>query len=220
MFETIFIILVLLISVMVHEVSHGYMAYFLGDPTAKYENRLNFNPLNHIDPFGSVILPLSLVLLTKGSMWFGWAKPVPFNPYNLRDQKYGPAKVALAGPTSNLLIAVFFGIIIRLFHIFPMLGIDVPIYLLSFFNTFSYLFSFIVWINLTLMVFNLVPIPPLDGHHILFALLPESASEIKRFLLQYQYPLLFVFIFFLSGGIIFPAVSFLFQQITGMYFFG
>ncbi|HPI24743.1 MAG TPA: site-2 protease family protein, partial [Candidatus Paceibacterota bacterium] len=104
---TIFSIIVLVMSVVIHEVSHGYMAYVLGDPTAKLAGRLTLNPIAHIDPFGSIILPLLLSLL-PGGIVFGWAKPVPYNPYNLQAGKWGPAYVAAAGPASNILLAVIF----------------------------------------------------------------------------------------------------------------
>src|SRR5574343_1122969 len=109
---TIFSLIVLLFSVIIHELAHGYVAYSLGDPTAKYEGRLTLNPLKHLDPFGSVILPLLLLLATGGQgPIFGWAKPVPVNPYNFKDQKWGTLKVAIVGPATNFAIAIFFGLL-------------------------------------------------------------------------------------------------------------
>ena len=110
--EIIFLIVILLFSVVIHEVSHGVVANYLGDPTAKYAGRLTLNPLKHIDPIGSILVPLFLVII-RSPFLIGWAKPVPINPYNFRDQKYGSAKVALAGPASNLAIAIFFGLMLR-----------------------------------------------------------------------------------------------------------
>ena len=114
---TIFSLVVLLFSVIIHELSHGSVANSLGDPTAKYAGRLTLNPLKHLDPFGSVILPL-LLFLMQSPVLVGWAKPVPINPYNLRDQKWGHIKVAAAGPLSNIALAVFFGLIIRFVNLF------------------------------------------------------------------------------------------------------
>src|ERR1700750_249745 len=103
-----------LFSVIIHEVSHGYAALMQGDRTAEYEGRLTLNPLKHIDPVGTLILPI-LSLMLPGSFLFGWAKPVPFNPYNLRNQRWGEAIVVIAGPLSNIVIALIFGLFIRFF---------------------------------------------------------------------------------------------------------
>src|ERR1035437_10149226 len=110
--DIIFQLVILLFSAIIHEVAHGYAALFQGDTTAKYENRLTLNPLRHIDPFGSLILPLMLYAFGSPVL-FGWAKPVPFNPYNLRNRKWGEAIVAAAGPAVNLIIALIFGLILR-----------------------------------------------------------------------------------------------------------
>ena len=109
---SLFQIAIIIFSIVIHEVSHGVMAYWLGDPTAKYAGRLTLNPIPHIDPVGSILVRLVL-WLTNSHILFGWAKPVPYNPYNLRDQRYGPALVGLAGPGSNLLVAIFLGLIMR-----------------------------------------------------------------------------------------------------------
>ena len=184
----IFQLTVLLFSVVIHEVSHGVMALHLGDPTAKYAGRLTLNPLKHLDPIGSVILPIFLILMAKlmgGGIIFGWARPVPINPYNFRDQKYGSAKVALAGPGSNLALALVFGLALRFFPILDILpGL-------------SLMFSYIVYINILLAVFNLLPIPPLDGSHILFTFLPYSMQNLKIILSQFGlFILLFIIFFF------------------------
>jgi len=179
----IFFLIILIFSIIIHEVSHGTVANYLGDPTAKYAGRLTLNPLKHLDPIGSVFLPILLILTTgKG---IGWAKPVPINPYNFRDQKYGTLKVAIAGPVSNLIIALFFGLLLRIL-------ISLNFILPSIYS----IFSFIVFINILLAVFNLIPIPPLDGSHILFTFLPDSIQRTKIFLEQSGFLILLFFIFF------------------------
>jgi len=202
------IIIILLFSVILHEISHGWAAFSLGDPTAKYAGRLTLNPIKHLDPFGSILLPGILILMAKLSgghgIIFGWAKPVPVNPYNFKDKKYGEAKVAIAGPLANIILAVAFGLLIRFGGL--TLGI-VPLFLLQ----------YIVWINLVLAIFNLLPIPPLDGSHILFTFLPYSAKSVKLFLAQYGMFIIIFFIFFFSP-IIFSIVNFLFVLITGTPF--
>ncbi len=202
---TIFSLIVLLFSVIIHELSHGYIASALGDPTAKYEGRLTLNPLKHLDPFGSVILPL-LLFIAGSSVLIGWAKPVPVNPYNLKDQKWGSLKVSIAGPLSNMALAIFFGLLIRL----------APA---AFFNSapgIFLIFSFVVQINIMLALFNLIPIPPLDGSWILFNLLPPGFEKVKLFLQQYGIFILIFLIFF--GGLqgLYTIVETLFRLITGI----
>jgi Zn-dependent protease len=199
--DFIFSILVLIFSVVVHEVSHGYSAYLLGDNTAKYQGRLTLNPLKHLELFGSIILPT--VSYLTGGFIIGWAKPVPFNPYNLRNQKWGEAIVAVAGPLSNICIAVFFGLLIR-FGIASQFG-----------QAFLYISSMIVMINLVLATFNLVPIPPLDGSKILFSLLPYNMQYVRNFLERNQLFLVLIFVFFLWQFVA-PVVSLEFRLITGL----
>ena len=159
--DIIFQLIVLLFSAIIHEVAHGYAALFQGDTTAKYENRLTLNPIRHIDPFGTIILPL-LLFVFHSPVLFGWAKPVPFNPYNLRNRKWGEAIVAGAGPAINIVIALVFGLFLR--FSFPFIP-----------TTAIFIVEMIVFINIMLAIFNLMPIPPLDGSKVLFALLPENA---------------------------------------------
>ncbi len=159
----LFLYLVVIFSAVFHEYFHGWMANYLGDSTAKYMGRLTLNPLKHIDPVGTVILPLFLLFFTGG--FIGWAKPVPYNPYNLRDQKYGVAKVGMAGPMANFLIALIFGLILRFSLIFGFISS----------GSFFYIaFSWIVYINIFLGLFNLIPIPPLDGSKLLMDFFPQS----------------------------------------------
>lgn len=180
-----FIIIVLLFSVVIHEVSHGAFAYYLGDPTAKYAGRLTLNPLKHLDPIGSVVVPLVLVL--AGLTPVGWAKPVPINPNNFRDKKWGELKVSFAGPASNLIVALFFGLLIRLLLFLDYMPANL-----------YFIFSYIVLINILLALFNLVPIPPLDGSHILFSILPYSPQikKVEMFLRQFGF-LILVFLIYL-----------------------
>src|SRR3989344_2638548 len=171
--DFVFIIAILIMSVVIHEVAHGYAALSLGDSTAKYQGRLTLNPLNHLDPVGSVLVPLLGYFL--GGFIIGWAKPVPFNPYNLRNQRWGEAIVAVAGPLSNIAIALIFGLIIRYIGLTELTPI----------------LSFVVLINLTLAFFNLIPVPPLDGSKILFAFLPLHMDNVRRSLEQYGFFLVF-----------------------------
>lgn len=182
--DPVFLIIILVMSVVIHEVSHGYVAYFLGDPTAHLSGRLTLNPLAHLDWFGSFIVPLLLYMLPGGLM-FGWAKPVPYNPYNLRGGKWGPAYVALAGPASNLLVAVIFGLALR-FTLVPVVAGSLVISL--------------VVINLMLAVFNLLPIAPLDGSKVLFAVMPNSLSWFTSWWERHQFLILIIFIFLLSSS--------------------
>ncbi len=159
---TIFTVIVLVISVIIHEVAHGWAANALGDPTAKLQGRLSLNPIRHIDPVGSVLIPAVLVL-TNSSFLFGWAKPVPYNPYNLKNQRWGEALVGIAGVAVNLFIAVLFALLARYAFSAGMLE-------------FATLASLVVLVNLSLGIFNLLPIPPLDGFTVLRGLLPLRAS--------------------------------------------
>ncbi|MBI3442306.1 MAG: site-2 protease family protein [Candidatus Sungbacteria bacterium] len=204
--QPIFEILIIVFSVVIHEVAHGYAALWLGDRTAKYAGRLTLNPISHLDPFGSVLLPAILAFLHLPII--GWAKPVPYNPYNLKNQKWGPAIVGAAGPAANLSLALAFGLFVRFV---PALQND---FAGTFFFNFLTIASTIALLNLMLALFNLVPIPPLDGSKVLFALLPYQWHGVENFLTQYGFFLLLFFIFFFSD-LLFPIVLFLFHLITG-----
>lgn len=199
--DLIFQIAILLMSVVIHEVSHGYAALALGDPTAKYEGRLTLNPIKHLDPFGSFILPL--ISYMTGGFLIGWAKPVPYNPYNLRPGRWSEALVALAGPASNISIALIFGLIL---HILPVSAATAP---------FAQIVLDIILVNLVLAVFNMVPIPPLDGSKLLFALLPDGSYAWRRGLERHGMWVLIFFVFFL-WQYIFPIAGFFFRLITGI----
>ncbi len=201
----IFSIIVLIYSAIIHEYMHGWMAERLGDNTAKDEGRLTLNPIPHIDPIGSLLLPF--ILISSGASFvFGWAKPVPFNPNNLRDKIYGGARVAAAGPFANLIMALFFGIVLRAIFIFE------PAFVNQLMVNFLVI---IVQINLLLMIFNLVPIPPLDGSKILMPFLPYHWKI--RFLKMEQYGFILVLAFVMVGfPLIIPVISFLFRLIVGV----
>lgn len=201
--EFLFQIAVLIMSVVVHEVSHGYAAQRLGDRTAEYEGRLTLNPLNHLDPVGSFLIPL--LSYNLGGFIIGWARPVPYNPYNLRPGRWSEAMVAGAGPLSNITIAVLFGMLLRI----------IPAGELS--PAFVETASVIVFINIILAVFNMMPIPPLDGSKILFALFPRGFSGIRSLFERYGLVLLIFFVFFL-WQLLMPLVVGLFRLITGISF--
>ena len=161
------------------------------------------NPVPHIDPVGSLLMPFLLILF-QSPFLFGWAKPVPINSFNLRDQKYGSAKVSFAGPAANFGIAVVFGLLLRFFS--AQLSAVSPDLILF--------FRSIVELNLILGIFNLVPIPPLDGSHILFDFLPRSFSRVKQFLSQYGIFVLLFFMFFLFQFLVLP-IQWLFRLLVG-----
>jgi Zn-dependent protease len=182
----------ILLALSMHEYAHAWMAYYLGDSTAKEQGRLTINPLAHLDPIGTIMLLI---------VGFGWGKPVPFNPYNLKNQKWGPAWVALAGPMSNFLMAISIGLLFRIFQISN--------------PSIIFFFGFFVWINLILGVFNLMPIPPLDGSHIFLALFQVKQST-QVFLQQNSILLLLGGIFFMMYIGIPYILKPLFTLITGM----
>jgi len=224
---TVFQIIALVMSAVVHEVAHGYMAYRLGDDTAKDLGRLTLNPLKHLDPIGSVIVPLVLTL--SGARFFiAWAKPVPFNPYNLNDAINGPMKVALAGPASNLVMVLFFGILAKLLpitaavkssllHAYFMEGNAETLALMSgsLLNSLYIMALVICLMNAILMVFNLIPVPPLDGSKVLVRFLSDKAK-----MLFYQYETYGMFVvlalvyFGITDIVLYPIIS----SILGLFF--
>ena len=228
MLITIFSLIVLIMSAIFHEYMHGWVAYKLGDSTARDAGRLTINPLAHIDLFGSIVLPL-LLFISKTGFILGWAKPVPYNPYNLRDQKHGDMKVAIAGPGANFILAAAFGILARFIALPYAFKKDLAIgyfqgnsdFLLTQMHG-SILTSIFVmsvtfcFINLLLMIFNLIPIPPLDGSKVLMAILPYSWQERMRALEPYG---IFIILFLLMFGLfslLWPLILLLFGAFTGL----
>lgn len=195
----LFLYLIIVISAVFHEYAHGFAAYRLGDSTAKNEGRLTFNPLVHLDIFGTVILPI--VLLFTSGIFFGWAKPVPYNPFNLKDKKYGSLKVGVAGPSANLLIALILGFLLRFFDFFE-IGLISPIFL--------GLVGEIIYVNIFLALFNLLPMPPLDGSKIFADLFPTQWRNFERIGFAGIALAIFLAFFFLP-----PLADFLFRLITG-----
>lgn len=202
--DFIFQIAVLIMSVVIHEVSHGYAASMLGDETARYQGRLTLNPVKHLDLVGSILVPSVAYFL--GGFIFGWAKPVPYNPYNLRPGRWSEATVAVAGPASNIILALIFGILLRI-------GMASSATWAG--PAFIQITSIIVLINILLAIFNLMPIPPLDGSKLLFALFPNKLFQMRTFFEKYGLILILFFIFFL-WQFIFPVIIWLFRFITGV----
>ncbi|MDO8281009.1 MAG: site-2 protease family protein [Thermodesulfovibrionia bacterium] len=164
----------ILFAITFHEASHGYVANKLGDPTAKFTGRLTLNPLAHIDPVGTVLMPIMLLVLTHGQFMFGYAKPVPINPSNFKDPKRDMALSAAAGPLSNILLAVLSMIIIKfiVFPLYALLGGAGT----AFFKPLSMMLQASVIFNVVLAVFNMIPVPPLDGGRVLVGLLPHKQA--------------------------------------------
>jgi Zn-dependent protease len=204
---TIFEFVILIFSAVLHEVAHGYEADHLGDDTARRAGRLTLNPLKHLDPFGSVLLPLLLFIGTNGAFFFAAAKPVPYNPRNLKDPRADAAKIALAGPGTNFLLALVFGIAVRLAAFLPVSDIFVE------------LLAVVVLVNIVLGLFNLVPIPPLDGSRVLFAILPPTESVVRAMYFLERWGLVLVLFFaFFGFQYIQPIIGWLFTLFTGTSF--
>ena len=205
--DFLFQIVILVMSVVIHEVTHGYAASMLGDQTARYQGRLTLNPLKHLDFFGSFLVPL-LLYLSKVGIILGWAKPVPYNPYNLRPGRWSEPLVAFAGPAANIVLALVFGLLLRF-----AISSEAP----WFNQDFLHITSLVVFINILLAIFNLIPIPPLDGSKILFALFPAKFQQMREFFERYGLMLVLLFVFFL-WKFVYPLVETIFSFITGVAF--
>lgn len=202
--ELLFIYIVIIISAVFHEYAHGWAAYQLGDDTAKRSGRLTLNPIAHIDPLGTLIIPL--VLLFSAGIFIGWAKPVPYNPYNLSDRRYGSLKVAIAGPAANIVIALVLGLGLR-FASLPLVaaGLLSPVAL-------DFL-QLVVYVNIILALFNLIPLPPLDGSKVAADLFPGYWRYFSG--LGFIGIFLALFVAFLVLG---PLAQFIFSLLTGFRF--
>jgi Zn-dependent protease len=172
-------LIIVIIALTVHEFSHAWAGHMLGDVTAKQHGRLTLNPVAHIDPYSTLLLPVALILLGSPVV-FGAAKPVPFNPYAVRYGKWGAALVAVAGPASNLLMAIFVGLYLRFV---PLSGV-----------TGRFLLQF-VFVNLAFFVFNMIPIPPLDGSRVLYAAAPSGMRDVMDQIENYGLIVIFAFLF-------------------------
>jgi Zn-dependent protease len=193
---TVLLIAILVVSVVLHELAHGLVADRLGDPTARLAGRLTLNPLPHLDPVGSVLLPAALAV-SGSSFLFGWAKPVPFNPLHLRDRRWGPALVGVAGPLANVLLAAVAALGVR--HGVP----GTPV------------LQAVVVINLVLAVFNLIPIPPLDGSRLVSPVLPRELRRVFARVERVGMVLVVGLVYFYGGRILSPPVRFLYRALTG-----
>src|SRR3989344_3603832 len=199
-------------SIVIHEVAHGAAAYMLGDPTAKNAGRLTLNPLPHIDPFGTVLLPLVMALpafFGARPLIFGWARPVPFNPMFFKNIRRGTFLVSIAGVSANLSLAIIFSVFLRFLD--PLLSGYLSAGMIQSLAT---LFSTVVIANLVLGIFNLFPIPPLDGSRVLFSLLPDRFTKLQMMLEQYGLFVLIALIVFLPG-LLSSLVFFVFRLLVG-----
>ncbi len=198
----IFFIIILFLSITIHEFAHGWIAYKLGDLTAKHSGRLTLNPLAHIDPFGTVVLPILTLIISRGLFPFGYAKPVPINPYNFKNPKKDIRWVGLAGPGINIIFAIILTLIIKLNISFLQDALKLG-----------------VLINLILAIFNLIPIPPLDGSKILASLLPNKYSY--PYLKMEKYGFLIIIFLIMSGFVkwfLIPLVNMIANNILGINF--
>lgn len=217
---------ILIYSIILHEVAHGVMASWLGDKTAEYAGRITANPLKHIDPWMTIVVPFLMLVLSGGRFAFGGAKPVPYNPYNLKNQKWGPALVALAGPASNIGIAVLAVILAKIISLPMNAKLDIinnirfesdwgslATVISGSWGTICFTFlTIIIFWNILLAVFNLIPIPPLDGSKLLFSIIPikmETVAILEQF----------GFIFLIMLIILFPGpFSFLLNLFWSIFF--
>ncbi len=207
-FDVIHIIIVLaviLFSMTLHEAMHAFIGYWLGDDTAKREGRLTLNPLKHIDPFLTIILPLGLAII--GAPIFGGAKPVPFRPDQVKGGDWGAALVAIGGPLTNLVIAfVFFGVWVIAGAPFSGIWSDILITTVT--------------VNLGFFIFNILPIPPLDGSRVIYALAPEFVRQGMRFIERYGIIFVFVIVLLFAqelGAFMGAAISFFFDIFSSIF---
>ncbi len=200
----IIFIVILIYSIIIHEVAHGFVADYLGDPTARLMKRLTLNPLPHIDPLGSIILPLFLIISHAG-FFFGWAKPVPFDPYNLKNPRKDAALISLAGPASNLIIALIAAILVRLLGLFSQSNLS---------TIGMQILAVTVVLNVNLAIFNLLPIAPLDGFKIVGGILPEEKAR-EWYQLE-RYGMIFLLILIFVPGFLYSIIGPVINFITNL----
>jgi Zn-dependent protease len=190
-------VVAIVLAISFHEFAHAYAAYRLGDNTARDLGRLTINPLKHLDIAGTILL------LIAG---FGWGKPVPFNPYNLKNQKWGPAIVSVAGPLANIILAVIFLVVLKLIVVYTLIPFE---------NGLIQLLNSLIIVNIVLAVFNLLPVPPLDGSKILYAFLPEKALGSVMAIERYG-PFILIFLVLFAGSLFGAFFNFI---VSGVYNF-
>ena len=200
----IIFIVILIYSIIIHEVAHGFVADYLGDPTARLMKRLTLNPLPHIDLLGSIILPLFLIISHAG-FFFGWAKPVPFDPYNLKNPRKDAALISLAGPASNLIIALIAAILARLLGLFAQSNLS---------TIGMQILAVTVVLNVNLAIFNLLPIAPLDGFKIVGGILPEEKAR-EWYQLE-RYGMIFLLILIFVPGFLYSIIGPVINFITNL----
>ena len=208
----------ILIAITFHEVSHGYVAYKLGDPTAKMLGRLTLNPIAHIDIFGTILLPLLLVIATNGQFVFGYAKPVPINPMNFKNPRQGMALSAAAGPVTNIVLAVFSVLILK-FAIIPLAAVLPASGTETVLSPLAMIFKTSGVMNVVLASFNMIPIPPLDGGRVLTGLVPSRQAMSFSKIEPFGFIIVIVLIYSgIAGKIIMPFIN-LFLKIFQVYLY-
>jgi Zn-dependent protease len=197
---------IILPAIILHEVSHGYVAYRLGDLTAKRAGRLSLNPLVHVDPIGTVVLPIAMLVLSGGSYFFGWAKPVPIDPRSFRDERTGMLLTGIAGPVMNFVLALVAGLASR--------ALPGAIFVPGQFTSIGSVLLFFCYANIVLAFFNLIPIPPLDGSRVVQYFLPDTARVRYRSIERYG------FILLIGATWVFPGLFGTYLTLTVVPIFG
>lgn len=210
----------ILIAIVFHELSHGFVAYKLGDPTAKMMGRLTLNPIAHIDPIGTIVMPIMLLVLTNGQFMFGYAKPVPINPMNFKNPKKDMAISAAAGPVSNILLAIFSALVLH-FILTPFLRIAPTSISKTIIIPLLLIFTSSAFFNIILACFNMIPIPPLDGGRVLTGLLPYKMAISFSKIEPFGFMIVLILIFTnMTSYIVTPFISFFVDLLQLHYYLG